>query len=382
MSIRTLKLVAVYVGIAFINVGIAKAVCSTSNPPDPQNPETTDIIFVIDGSGSVDTEFNLQKQGVIDSICGAGAFIPADGSTAIAVIQFSDAADLRVEVELTVLDNTNIDDICTCIDNISQIGNGTELLPALQKAEWIFDNEALGAQRFLVVSTDANITDDVNSVLQECQDLRTATTPVQICTVLVGWGCTQSPPLQDFLDAEDFMKDCANADGRHAGEPIGNYSCASDASDYGVLCEECLCHFLHAGETDCDSNGVPDICEPDCNNNSIGDVCDIRDGTSVDCNSNDIPDECEPECNTNGIDDACDIDCGTAGGECDVPGCGQGTDCNGNSIPDECETNGLYIGTQGGLAGGGGEGVSVCGGHQLGHPGTRVTCVTLRDEKG
>jgi len=64
-----------------------------------------------------------------------------------------------------------------------------------------------------------------------------------------------------------------------------------------------------------------------------------------------IPSTYAGDCNTNGIEDECEFSCI---GECDVEGCGQGTDCNGNSIPDECETNGLYIGTQGGLAGGGG----------------------------
>lgn len=52
-----------------------------------------------------------------------------------------------------------------------------------------------------------------------------------------------------------------------------------------------------------------------------------------------------PDCDGNGVADACELDCGIAGGECDLPGCGQSTDMDGNSIPDECDpdcnTNGL-----------------------------------------
>ena len=42
------------------------------------------------------------------------------------------------------------------------------------------------------------------------------------------------------------------------------------------------------------------------------------------------------DCNRNGILDECDLDCGTAGGPCDVPGCGQSTDENGNGVLDDC----------------------------------------------
>lgn len=43
------------------------------------------------------------------------------------------------------------------------------------------------------------------------------------------------------------------------------------------------------------------------------------------------------DCNTNGIDDDCDISCGTAGGPCDVPGCGTAMDCDSNGVPDSCD---------------------------------------------
>ncbi|MGE4602801.1 MAG: dockerin type I repeat-containing protein, partial [Planctomycetota bacterium] len=52
---------------------------------------------------------------------------------------------------------------------------------------------------------------------------------------------------------------------------------------------------------DCNSNDIPDACEPDCNNNGIPDECDINSGTSNDCNNNGIPDGCE-NCNCCNLD--------------------------------------------------------------------------------
>ena len=86
--------------------------------------------------------------------------------------------------------------------------------------------------------------------------------------------------------------------------------------------------------SDCDSNGVPDECQPDCDDDGLPDVCETdcnANGTPddcesfADCNSNGIPDECETDCNENGVPDDCDIASGTS------------LDLNGNSIPDECE---------------------------------------------
>ena len=78
---------------------------------------------------------------------------------------------------------------------------------------------------------------------------------------------------------------------------------------------------------DCNSDGLPDVCqllENDCNSNSIPDDCDIAAGGS-DCNSNGLPDECDEDCNQNRIPDECDISRGSS------------ADCNTNGVPDECD---------------------------------------------
>ena len=75
----------------------------------------------------------------------------------------------------------------------------------------------------------------------------------------------------------------------------------------------------------------------DCNNNGIDDLLDISGGFSQDCDSNSIPDECDPDCDNDGTPDACEPDCDNDGTPDD---CETGPDCNSNGTPDECELAG------------------------------------------
>jgi hypothetical protein len=102
--------------------------------------------------------------------------------------------------------------------------------------------------------------------------------------------------------------------------------CAETDPNTGISCRR---HAKCGSENDCNSNGVPDSCEPDCNANGLADECEIADGSSPDCNRNGVPDACEPDCNRNSVADSCDISSGLS------EDCGS----NGNGIPDECETD-------------------------------------------
>ncbi len=126
-----------------------------------------------------------------------------------------------------------------------------------------------------------------------------------------------------------------------------------------------LCDIAAGGLVDCDGNGVPDACDiaagnaEDCDLNGQIDTCDIATGAD-DCDENGMLDACElalNDCNSNGMLDACESDCNANGNpdDCDitqgiVPDCngngnpddcdvffGISSDCNGNLIPDECD---------------------------------------------
>jgi predicted outer membrane repeat protein len=93
---------------------------------------------------------------------------------------------------------------------------------------------------------------------------------------------------------------------------------------------------------DCNTNGLPDICDLDCGTN--GGPCDVPGcGESSDCNLNAIPDECEPQndCQLNGVQDICDIAAATSA-DCHLDGIPDecqltANDCNSNTVPDDCE---------------------------------------------
>jgi len=131
------------------------------------------------------------------------------------------------------------------------------------------------------------------------------------------------------------------------------FAAGSDCNHNGV---PDVCDIDDGTSEDCSGNGTPDECEPDCNNNSIADSCDIIDGTSPDCNGNGIPDECEIDCNNNTVPDDCDMSGGTSQDcnanevpdECDIAG-GASEDCQPNGVPDECEVAGNSLIVNGGF---------------------------------
>jgi len=99
-----------------------------------------------------------------------------------------------------------------------------------------------------------------------------------------------------------------------AGNCLENYSPSGTPCPDGLFCNgNELCNgsgICSPGEPPCN---VDDICSeqdrtcyPDCNLNGIADEVDIESGTSMDCNSNVVPDECEPDSDGDGVPDACD----------------------------------------------------------------------------
>ena len=103
-------------------------------------------------------------------------------------------------------------------------------------------------------------------------------------------------------------------------------SIGADCNASGILDR---CEVRRGYSDDCNSNDVPDVCEPDedCNSNGRRDICDIGLGISEDCSRDSIPDECQTfeDCNDNGEPDICEALEGTT------------VDCNFNLVPDECE---------------------------------------------
>ncbi len=99
----------------------------------------------------------------------------------------------------------------------------------------------------------------------------------------------------------------------------------SDCNDNGI---GDVCDIAEGTSEDCNGNGIADECETDCDGNGVPDECDIANG-ATDCDGNGVLDSCESDCNENGVVDACDISDGTS------------IDENENGVPDECEEGNL-----------------------------------------
>ena len=116
-----------------------------------------------------------------------------------------------------------------------------------------------------------------------------------------------------------------------------------------------LCEIAVGNQADCDGDRIPDLCAIssgsviDCNSNGSPDSCEITGGRASDCDGDGAIDECAiaagtaPDCNANGIPDACDLkqpgtDCDQSGAldSCEIAS-GVVADCDGNGNPDSCD---------------------------------------------
>jgi Ca2+-binding RTX toxin-like protein len=90
-----------------------------------QTPRTTDLLFLVDGSGSISAEdWRIQKDGYSAALQDV-AVVPTDGTIAVGVVQWASGIT-RVEIPLTVVDSSiKVTDLVSRIRGISQIGGST-----------------------------------------------------------------------------------------------------------------------------------------------------------------------------------------------------------------------------------------------------------------
>ncbi len=212
-----------------------------SPPPLPLSPpgsELVDIVFVIDGSTSIlSSPFQLEISGIRNTFVGNYAFIPSNGTVAIAVVQFNTGA--QVDVPLTTIDNSaTAQALDAQVGAIAQLGGGTDLGPALVAAVDVL-RMGSGIERLIVVATDAGLSDDDPS-LNLAEEIRTGTGyaaglgQTRICSVYINpYPCSVPPEStpQDFLRKLANTADSSGLDGAmrsypRPNQPMGYFSCA------------------------------------------------------------------------------------------------------------------------------------------------------------
>lgn len=115
-------------------------------------PATTDVVFLVDGSGSIDsTDFAIQKVGITTAL-GNASFFPLDGSVAVSLIQWS--SSVRVELPRTVLGSpADRDAAIATVNGIMQIGGGTNPALGINAYSQVLTELGTGSQ-VLCLSTD------------------------------------------------------------------------------------------------------------------------------------------------------------------------------------------------------------------------------------
>lgn len=127
-----------------------------------------------------------------------------------------------------------------------------------------------------------------------------------------GTGVPNVPTIQDsFLcgnsgASANWISPAAGWNDVVPGSVSQSASCGSDCNQNGILDTAEIAAGL---ESDCDSNGQPDDCQPDCDGDGTINACEISAG-AADCDANGVPDSCQiaqgaADVNNDGILDSC-----------------------------------------------------------------------------
>jgi hypothetical protein len=151
-----------------------------------------------------------------------------------------------------------------------------------------------------VVDCDGNGTDD---------EFEIATAPDRDCdTNGILDACEADSDSDGSTDACDV---CEGEDDRVDADGNGTPDCLESDRNEGLLDGEVI-------STDCDGNGIDDI-------------IDIAEGDAFDCNTNNVPDACEPDSDVDGAIDGCDL----------CPDMDDFEDFNGDGLPDCVQSNNM-----------------------------------------
>jgi hypothetical protein len=118
----------------------------------------TDIVFSIDGSGSIDaTDFDTEKRAIVSALRNSDLF-PVDGTVAVGVVQWAGGRVVD-EVPLRLLSSAeDLAAVAAGIDGVSQLGGGTNTGDGIVAAAGMVSGGArAGARQTICVTTDGTV---------------------------------------------------------------------------------------------------------------------------------------------------------------------------------------------------------------------------------
>ena len=111
----------------------------------------TELILVIDGSGSISTSnWSTMLDGYADAISNA-SIVPQDGTVSVGVVQFASAA--QMEIPLTTVTGATAATLAAAIQSITQLTGMTDISGGITLGETLLSDAFVGNQ-IIDVSTD------------------------------------------------------------------------------------------------------------------------------------------------------------------------------------------------------------------------------------
>lgn len=117
----------------------------------------TDLVFCIDGSGSIDdNEWLLQLLGTAAALADP-SIVPQNGTIRITIIQFSSDTDPTPAVGPVIIDDTNAGSVSAQVTNIQQLGGSTNPSSCIDVALGVLQNAMPPSSNWVIdISTDGN----------------------------------------------------------------------------------------------------------------------------------------------------------------------------------------------------------------------------------
>lgn len=162
MTTRTTKIVAGAAGLgavlAFVGLAPNEHVASAFAGAGAAPGAGLDLVFSIDGSGSIDpVDFDTQKQAIRSALAAAELF-PPSGTTRVGVVQWAGGAT-RTELAMTALaSSTDVVTASTAVDSMSQLGGGTNAGEGIQAAAALLAGGTAAKQAICVTTDGTNNT--------------------------------------------------------------------------------------------------------------------------------------------------------------------------------------------------------------------------------
>jgi hypothetical protein len=229
--------------------------CRSLRIATPPRPGWADLIFVIDGSGSVEDLFTDIKATMARYVCDRVAADPSVLPFGAAVIQFADTA--QVELEYRVIRTAqDASDFCDQMLLIDRLDGGTLISEGLQVAKDLIAAKAQAPVRHLLLLGDGNSGSRALDQ-QLANDLRAMPIPVRVCAIEISTTCNDA----------FWMRNLANdvfASSYDPNQPDGNFACSQGGVSSLLICDNCMCN-----------DQCLDCCK-DCNLNGISDTCELK----------------------------------------------------------------------------------------------------------